>query len=57
MSKEEYAKAKAFLILKYGSLEKAIDVWLELPEDGGHEMDDYDMMEVFLAQPKKRNRA
>jgi len=54
MSKDQFEKAEAFLILKYGSLEKAINHWINLPEDGGHEMDDFDMLEVFLAQPAKR---
>lgn len=49
MTKTEYDQAEAFLIVKYGSVEKAIDIWLEMDE----EEDGFDMMTFFLMQPAK----
>lgn len=50
MSEAQYEQAKTLLILKYGSIEKAIDYWLEADED----TEEFDMLDFFLAQPAKR---
>jgi len=52
MSEEQYKKAEVVLILKYGSINNAIDFWLEADED--EDSEEFSMLEFFLAQPAKR---
>ena len=49
MSEEEYAVAEAFLILKYGTIENAVDVWLESDNDG---LDGFSMLDFYIRAPK-----
>ena len=52
MSNQGYTKNKAYLVLKYGSVERALDVWLNA-DINGTELDGIDMLVFFLSMPPK----
>ena len=52
MTEKEYDQAETVLILKYGSVEKAINHWLETEVED----EEFDMLDFFLSQPAKHRR-